>query len=174
MQKLNDSQFFCQLDPPVASYADLFRLADDTEARFLRQPSIYYNTSIAALLERPYGLAGNVFHGELRRLSGQPFRWLRRNALVVPVKNPSGKIWGITDWEGNWLSSEPVPHVVNAKESVLGVHVVERVIEADLLGDAVRHCIVALNGLSESALWYLFPHLNNITILSRSQRQVAA
>ena len=151
----------------------LSRLGDNTGPSHLRAPAQHYNTDVGMLSTFPYWLAGNNFLSELRRVTGEKFKALKRNVVIVPAKDRSGAIRGLSTWDGVWISP-PCLHLVNSNQVHLGVHFVETIIEADLLGFGLRHTIVALGGLPETAIWQEFPHLREITILSRSREAVAA
>jgi hypothetical protein len=150
----------------------LWRFGDDPRRSNLAQLAKWYGTDAETLVRLPYKVVGNAFLRVFRGATGDDCK-LARNAIIIPARDASGSIRGLCDSEDNWVSPR-TPHVANPKRAFSGVHLVEWIIEADLLAQELSCCAVSLNGFDESALWTLFPHLGTINILSRPRRAMAA
>jgi hypothetical protein len=175
MEDLRDLLSLCQIKLPENPWADLWRSGDDPEASHLSPIAEEYGATIDQPLQLPYKLSSNIFLSKFRRVTGDKCtRFLKRNVVVVPARDARGVITGLTTWDGQWLISEPCLHVSAHQRAFLALHLVDRPIEADLLTLDLDQCAVVIGEFADNAIWTLFPHLTEITILSCSRKAVAA
>jgi hypothetical protein len=153
-------------------YSALSRLAEDAKPSNLTRLATYYGSDTHTLACLGYRLVGDCFLRAFRRATACDCS-LKRGAILTPARDAFGAIQGLCDLRGFWLSP-PTPHVSNPKRAFLGIHLVESIVEADLLAQETNCCAVALNGFHESAIWSLFPQTSESIILSRPRRAVAA
>jgi hypothetical protein len=133
MEHLHDSLSLCQIGLQENPRADLWRSGDDPETSHLSPIAEEYGATSDQLLELPYKLTSQISLSKFRRITGYKCtRFLNRNTVVVPARDARGVITSLTTWDGQWLR-EPCLHDSGHQGAFLGVHLVDRPIEADLL-----------------------------------------